>query len=204
MQNENIITNIEPLNKSRFKIYIDGEPCFILYRSEKYLYNVEKGSSILPETMEKIFSETLLKRAKLRSMNLLTGRDYTEAQLREKLGQGLYPETVVEEAIAYVKSFHYIDDRRYVKNYIVYYGESRSRGRIEQDLLKRGIDRELIREVYEEDLGEEKLPEEKQLIEKLLNKRHYDRESADYKTKQKTAAFLYRKGFSMDQIREML
>ncbi len=204
MWSENIVTNIEPLNKSRFKIFIDGEPCFILYRKEKYLYNVEEGSGISPETLEKIFSETLLKRAKLRSMNLLAGRDYTEAQLRKKLEQGLYPETVIEEAIAYVKSFHYIDDRRYVKNYIVYYGESRSRGRIEQDLLKRGIDRELITEVCEEDLGEEKLPEEKQLIEKLLNKKHYDKESADYKTKQKTAAFLYRKGFSMDQVWEML
>ena len=46
--------------------------------------------------------------------------DRTEAQLREKLLQAEFSPELVEEAVAYVKSFGYIDDERYVRNYIEY------------------------------------------------------------------------------------
>ena len=130
-------------------------------------------------------------------------RAYTEHQIREKLRQGFYPETVIDEALEYIKSFHYIDDRRYVKDYIVYHCESRSRGRIEQDLCRKGIGRDLIRVVYEEDL-EEELPDETVLIKKLLQKKNYDRDHADYQERQKMGAFLYRKGFSLEKIEKIL
>lgn len=204
MQDENIVTKIEPLHKSRLKIYLDGIPRFILYRSEVRLYGIKEGGSISRETIDEIYSEVLLKRAKLRSLNLLKDRNYTEYRIREKLRLGFYPESIIDGVVAYAKSLQYIDDKRYTKDYILYYSESRSRKQIEQDLLKKGIGKELIREIYEEELGEEKLPEERQLIGKLLRKKHYDKASADYKTRQKMAAFLYRKGFSMDCVWEMI
>ena len=145
----------------------------------------------------------IIKQAKLRGMNLLQGRSYTEHQLREKLKKGLYSEEVIDEAVTYLKSFHYIDDRRYAKDYITYYAESRSRGRIEQDLLKKGISKELIKVVYEEELLGE-LPDEMILIEKLLEKKKYDKDRADYAQRQKIGAFLYRKGFSLDKIEKIL
>lgn len=204
MQDEKIVTKMEPMHKSRVKIYLDGEPCFILYRREVCLYDMKEGASISQETLDEVYSKVLLKRAKLRSMMLLKSRSYTECQLREKLEQGFYPKTIIDEAVTYVKSFYYIDDRRYAKDYIVYYSESRSRMRIEQDLMKKGIEKELIREIYDKELREEKLPEERQLIEKLLRKKCYNKELADYETRQKMAAFLYRKGFSMDCVWEMV
>ena len=161
------------------------------------------GKPIRLKLLEEIFSEILPKRAKLRSMNLLKSREYTEYQLREKLRQGIYPEAVIDEAIEYLKSYHYIDDRRYVKDYITYYSESRSRGRIEQDLLRKGICRNLIRTVCEEDL-EDKLPDEILLMKKLLEKKNYRAESADYLERRKLKAFLYRKGFSLDNIEKIL
>ena len=91
-----------------------------------------------------------------------------------------------------------------MKDYIVYYSESRSRGRIEQDLFRKGISKELISTVYEEDLGEEKLPDEILLMEKWLEKKNYNKENADYREKQKMGAFLYRKGFSLENIEKIL
>lgn len=203
VQEDNIVTGITGLSKGRYKIEIDGEVRFVLYRGELSACHVKEGERIPEEDLQEILSEILPKRAKLRSMNLLKSRTYTEHQLREKLKQGFYPEPVIDEAVEYVKSFHYIDDRRYVKDYIVYYSESRSRGRIVQDLIKKGIRRELINDVYDGDL-EEELPEESALIEKWIRKKGYDRENADYKERQKMGAFLYRKGFSMDQIEKLI
>jgi len=204
MPEENVVTEIEQLCKSRYKVSIDGSFRFVLYRNELKTYRIKEGESIPVETIEQILTAALPKRAKLRCMNLLKSRAYTEYQIREKLRQGFYPETVIEEAVAYIKSFHYIDDERYAENYILYYSESKSRGRIEADLLKKGIDRELIRKAYEKEMAEEDLPEEKSLIQTILEKKHYDSESADYEMKQKMAAFLFRRGFSSDCIWEML
>lgn len=204
MQGENIITGITAYSKGRYKIEIDGQFRFVLYRGELHTYHMKEGEHISGEVLKEILSEILPKRAKLRSMNLLKSREYTEYQIREKLRQGLYPEEVIDEAVEYVKSYRYIDDRRYAKDYIVYYSESRSRGRIEQDLLRRGISKELIHKVYEEDLCGENLPDEIPLIEKWLEKKNYDKENADYQEKQKMGAFLYRKGFSLDNIEKIL
>lgn len=204
MQEENIVTGITAYSKGRYKIDIDGQFRFVLYRGELHTYHVKEGERISDEFLKEILSEVLPKRARLRSMNLLKGREYTEYQLREKLRQGLYPDAVINDAVEYVKSYHYVDDRRYAKDYIVYYSESRSRGRIEQDLLRKGISKELIRAVYEEDLGEEELPDEILLMEKWLEKKNYSKENADYREKQKMGAFLYRKGFSLDNIEKIL
>ncbi len=42
----------------------------------------------------------------------------TESQLRDKLKLGGYPSEITEAAIAYVKSFGYINDDAYIRNFI--------------------------------------------------------------------------------------
>lgn len=56
-----------------------------------------------------------MKRAKLRAMHLLNDMDRTESQLRTKLLNGDYPADIADEAIAYVKSFGYINDESYYR-----------------------------------------------------------------------------------------
>lgn len=204
MQEDNIITSVTEFSKGRYKIDIDGQFRFVLYKGELHTYHVKEGERISDESLYEILSEVLPKRAKLRSMNLLKSREYTEYQIREKLKQGFYPAETIDEAVDYIKSYDYINDRRYVKDYILYYSESRSRGRIEQDLFRKGIGKELIGTVYEEDLKEEILPDEIPLMEKWLEKKNYSKESATYQEKQKMGAFLYRKGFSLDNIEKIL
>ena len=42
----------------------------------------------------------------------------------------------VEQAIAYVKSYHYIDDLRYACSYVRYQKEKKSNRRLQQDLTE--------------------------------------------------------------------
>lgn len=199
-----LVTKIEELDKKRVRIFIDGEFAFVLYKGELYLYGVKEGQEIDAAKYTEIVREVLPKRAKLRSMNLLKARAYTERQLRDKLQQGGYSEEIIQEAIAYVKSFGYIDDRRYAQDFISYHMENKSRKRMKKDLMAKGIRREIIQEVMEcmEDEGE--VPDEIAMIKELLRKKNYDSQTATNKEKQKLSAFLYRKGFQPDTIRSVL
>lgn len=144
----------------------------------------------------------MLKRAKLRCMHLLEKRDYTEKELRQKLENGKteYTEEQIDGAIAYVKSFHYVDDGRYACKYIEAMQSRKSRRQIEQELYQKGVDRELIQEAFEE-TGE--VPEEEQ-IARWMEKLNFHPEEADLKEKQRMYAFLARKGFRAENIQRAM
>jgi regulatory protein len=82
--------------------------------------------------------------------------------------------------------------------------ENRSRARITQDLVGKGISKELIAaamdELYADDDGSAEIGQ----IQSLLAKKHYDPDKSDYKEKQKVMAFLMRKGYSMSLIRKAI
>ena len=137
-------------------------------------------------------------------MNLLKSRDYTECQLVTKLKQGLYPEGIIDAVLAYVISYGYVDDIRYAGSYIRYAGQSRSRRQIENDLIRKGVSAEDIRQAYEQCAEEDGVTAEEELISRLLEKKHFDRQNATYEESRKMVSFLYRKGFSLDKIYRVL
>lgn len=123
--------------------------------------------------------------------------DRTEAQLREKLLKAEFSPELAEEAIAYVKSYGYLDDERYVRNYIEYRKDQKSRRQLEQELqFRKGVPAELIQKVYEE----LEPSDEKRIIQKHLEKKHYCPRECDEKQRQKLIASLARKGFRMGDI----
>lgn len=198
------VTAFEELSASRSKVYIDGEFAFVLYKGELRSYRLRAGEEIAQKDYDEIMKEVLPKRAKLRAMNLLAKREYTERQLRDKLKAGYYPQRVIEEALAYVAGFHYTDDLRYACDYITGHEDTRSRRRIEQDLLGKGIDRDVLEQAWrrwEEQGGRQ---DEAAMIQALLKKRGYDVEKAERKERQRTYSFLVRKGFSGDAVRKAL
>lgn len=113
-----IVTKVELVSKNRYKVEVDGEFAFVLYRRELSHYQIREECEVSEESFEQIKKEVIIKRAKLRAMHLLNDMDRTESQLRTKLRQSCYTEDVVEAALAYVKSFGYIDDLDYAKRYI--------------------------------------------------------------------------------------
>ncbi len=199
-----IVTDIVELTKSRCRVFIDGSFAFVLYKGELRKYSVEKDKEITAEVYSELTALVLPKRAKMRSMKLLENKDYTEKQLRDKLKQGEYPKEAIEEAVSYVKSYHYIDDDRYAAAYIEYHMENKSRQRIFQDLLKKGIDKARIEKQWEklELMGLQ--GNEEEMIRALLEKKHYFEKTADIKEQRRVYAFLMRRGFSGDLVRKVM
>ena len=199
-----IVTGITELTKSRCKIELDHQFAFVLYKGELRQYHLREGEMIGEEDYREIIEEVLPKRAKKRCMNLLQSREYTESQLRAKLDQVLYPPEIIDQAIAYISSYHYIDDLRYAEDYITTHENTRSRGRIEQDLYRKGLTKETIEQAWQTWESKGGTQDEYAMIQTLLQKKHYTPETADYKEKQKLYAYLARKGYSPDSIHHAL
>jgi regulatory protein len=198
-----IISDIVELDKKRSKVFIDGEFVFVMYKGEFREYGIKVEAEISEETYDSIITVLLPKRATKRAMNLLQKRDYTEAKLREKLSEGLYPQEAIDAAIDYVKSYHYLDDERYARDYITYHMPTKSKNRIVQDLSNKGIKKDILISILEELYEDEDLDPEASQIEALLQKKHYSKD-LDYKEQQKIIAFLLRRGFSLDKVKRVI
>ncbi len=139
-------------------------------------------------------------RAKKRALHLLERMDRTEHQLREKLRASEYPEEVIEEAIEYVKGFHYLDDKRYAEIFTRYKKEGLSRQQIKQKLMQKGVSRDIIENAIEEEYD----MDESVHIRKLLEKKHFTYADSDEGEFRRVYNYLLRRGFrSNDILREM-
>ena len=197
-----VITEIKEISKARCRIILDQEIAFVLYKGDLRIYHLRVGEEVSSEIYRELLEEVLPKRAKLRCLNLLKSRDYTEQELYRKLMLGGYPVSVIETAISYVKSYGYIGDEYYARKYIETYQEVKSRKKMEQDLLRKGISRDVIERVYLEFVDEED-PEPEQ-IQRLLMKKGYKESEASEKERMKMFGYLYRKGYSAEKIRNCM
>lgn len=134
-------------------------------------------------------------KAASKAMQLLLYRQRTEKELREKLFEKEFPPEAVEEAIAYVKSFGYLDDRRYAEVYLHSQKDKKSRAVIRRELQDKGVSSEWIDLAFEEDPADEGA-----IIQALLCKRAGEPHKMDEKELRRQVQYLARKGFSSSDI----
>lgn len=196
-----VVTKLQPVGKTRFKVFIEEQFAFELYKGELSRYRITEGSAILEETVSKINQEIIAKRVKLRAMHLLNTMDRTEADLRSKLERGGYTADMIELALGYVKSFGYIDDEKYAKRFAESKKDSKSKLEIRSALTRKGIKKEYIEHALQECMGEE---DEREAILRAMRKKGYTPEEKNPEKKQKMMGYLMRKGFRYESIRQVI
>lgn len=212
-----IVTKIESLDKKRSRVWIDMEFAFVLYKGELRHFNISEGVEIGEDVYHQILNDILPKRAKMRAMNLLQKKAYSEAELRRKLVLGEYPAGIIEQAIEYVSSYKYIDDRRLAEDYVRIHIGDKSKQRIIADLLSKGIHKDVISSAIENNKEEGFEIDEVVQARRLLEKRDYYNQIASLredasseafdcmsKLNAKTYSFLLRKGFRADVVGEVM
>ncbi|MBO5082728.1 MAG: regulatory protein RecX [Lachnospiraceae bacterium] len=133
-------------------------------------------------------------------MKLLQSKDYTETEIRSKLRGDGYPENVIKIAVEYLYSFHYLDDARYAEAYYRSRCVRKSKKQIIMELQQKGVNKELIIDTLESVCSDSPEEDELQCISKLLAKRKYNDNEADITEREKVKAYLFRKGFQIDNI----
>ena len=196
-----LVTKVEPLKKTNYRIELEQKQVFVLYKGELKKFGVTEGEDLPEEQYEKIRTEVLLKRVKLCAMHLLTDMARTESGLREKLKQGMYPEDLIDAAIAYVRSFGYLDDYRYAEQFIESKKRNKSKKEIRALLLQKGVSTEEIDLAMENCWQEE---DTETTIRTLIRKKGVDISTASDQEIQRLYGFLGRKGFRFEDIRQVI
>ncbi|MDD3338950.1 MAG: regulatory protein RecX [Lachnospiraceae bacterium] len=140
------------------------------------------------------------KRAKLRAMHILTRMDRTEQELENSLCKTGYSAEAVSGAMDYVRSYGYLDDRKYTRKYLECYRDRKSLQRMKFDLAKKGVSKDIISEILEEI----EPADEKALIRSLLKKKWPGEEKPNEKELNRLFGFLARKGFKSSDIWSVL
>lgn len=195
-----IVLAITPFDSKRMKIRLDNGMDLPLYKGELRRLNLSEGDEITNDKFNMIMDEILSPRCKSRALHLLEKMDRTELNLRQKLKESGYPDVCIDFAVDYCKEYRYVDDEAYARNYIEYRQNSKSRSRIRQDLIGKGISSNIIDNLLDECFCAD---EDKQII-KLLEKRHYDSSNATFEERTKQFRYLASKGYSFDAINRCL
>ena len=196
------IKSINDFKSNKVKIEAEGLT-FALYKSDLKKYDIKEGV-IEDNVFDEIINEILPKRALDRSLKIITGRDMTEGMIKDKLKEDLYPLDIIDSVIERLKQERLINDERFIRGFIEGKSSKKSKRDIMVALSSKRVDMNLAERIYAELSEEGSLSDEKELIIKLLEKRHYDFENADFEDKQKQIRYLLGKGFSYDSIHSAL
>lgn len=163
-------------------------------------FRLEKGQELTREELARIQSADILRKAKNRALYLLGERDMCLAELTQKLAK-TYGKEVAAEAAEYVQSLGYINDEEYAPKLAEYLIKRKKFGkrRARQEMLRRGLEKELAEEALERIPDEEVSEELVEIIE-----RKYANKLEDYKERQKVIAALARRGFGFDEIKQAI
>lgn len=163
----------------------------------KSLSVFEKRELYQREVSMEIEEEIL--QAKKKAMSLLQHMDRTEWEIRDKLAKKEFSQEAIDEAIEYVRSFHYIDDLRYATHFVEVYHEQRSIQRLKQDLHKHHVPEEYI------DIALDAIDwDDSAALSEAVRKLARGETNFSYEEKQKMAGKLYRKGFRLNDIKREL
>lgn len=146
-----------------------------------------------------------LANCKERAIYIITNYSKTEKQLRDKLKQGKkYTDEIIDETIKFLKKHNFINDEDFAKRFIEFHKNSYSTKVLKQKLYQKGIKKDLLDSIFDDDLD----IDEQALIKKLLLKKcpeYYETEKdMDPKERQKILAYLFRKGFNYDKIADVM
>lgn len=191
-----LVQELTELPAKKVRVALEGADDLVLYRGEIRKYHIEEGTELPEEVYQDIFYNVIGKRAKKRAMHLLEKMDRTERNLREKLRLNGYPEKLIDDAVEYVKRYHYIDDLRYAENYIRFHQDRKSAQGLKLDLMKKGVAKELI----EQALLEEYQSDEQEMIAQILQKKGYFSGEKLPAEQQRMYRYLLRRGYKSSDI----
>lgn len=184
-----LVTDIKKIDDKRSCLYLDYEAFGPLYASDIRRLKLKVGSETDAEKMQQFRSEYFFKRAMNKAITAIKYSEKCEYDIRQKLKELCYDEEVIDTTLDKLKKYKYIDDARYASVYVRSHIQRKSRREITYALSSKKILNEWIEQAFEEN----QLPDEREIVEKLIRKKCPVSELSD--KREKVTVFLVRKGY---------
>lgn len=189
------ITSIEPQvkDKTRCSIFIDGRFYCGIKLEVAVKYRLKAGMVIDKAQLDIIQLETEKAQAVDKALTHISASPKTRKQIRDFLSKKGYVDAVIDYVFDRLDYYGYADDRQYCKMYVESVS-GKSKRAIEVELLKRGIDRDVI----EEELSDLSDDEEEvlTLLKKYLKGKELSKENVF-----KGCRYLISKGYDYDTVK---
>jgi regulatory protein len=139
------------------------------------------------------------------ALRLLTRRDRSETELRQKLEQFGFSLSAIDTAVEKCREYNYLDDRRYATERarsLMRTGRGVGR-KISLDLHRRGIDETLVQHAIA--AAEEEFPPAS-LLQDQLQRRFpdFDYATADQRERRRVIGFFQHRGFNLGEIFDII
>lgn len=191
---------VQKKNATRFSLFTDNQ--FLIGVSEATLtkLNLRKGVEITPSLFDRIIEAENHWAAREYLFRILSGRDHSRKELKDKAYKKGYSGHYVEEILDEFETKEYTDDSKFALTYTKEKFEFYNWGpyKIRNHLFKKGISKTVTENCIQQVFGADAIKES--IIELIKKKkRRYQREPEE-KRKKKMFDFLMRKGYNSDDI----
>jgi len=197
------ITSVKPQkNKKRINIYLDGKFGFGIDLETFVKYNLKEGQELSEEAVTKIVKEAEFQKIYDKILRFASLRPRSEKEFHDWLVKHKIHKSIHNDIFNRLKRLDFLNDRKFA----VWWIEQRQVFRpkssrvLRQELIQKGVKKDLIEEV----LSEAKIDEVTQ-AKRILEKRKYFWEKFDgFTARKKMSEYLLRKGFDWDVIEKVI
>lgn len=201
------ITKVEKQKKNnkRYSIYINEEFAFGVHEDILVKYELLKGKELDDDFINEVIIAKEQNKADNYGLKLLSYRVRSEKEIKDKMLEKGYDKDIILYTIRNLKKNGYIDDRHFAYSFIKDKSNIKKYGkqRIKMELLQKGVEREIIDELFEELLDSSDEYERAIELAKKKLKASYskDEKRAQYA---KLGGYLQRRGYDMSTIKRVL
>jgi regulatory protein len=188
----------------RFLVTLDDDQEIILSPEIVLKYGIAPQREYSTKTFLEILEEDALRQAKDQAMRFLSRRPHSRFELIRKMREKGFRTDIIQRALNELEKVDLVNDLDFTRAFILNELQLRpvSRYLLAQKLHQRGIRRELYESLLDELLSEEQEMEmARTLVEKFIKTHSWEK---GQKLREKLLRFLQSKGFSWEQIRQVV
>ncbi len=198
------VTRVSPQQATaeRMNVYLDGHYAFSMSVRAMSEHPVSVGDELSQADIARLRDADEPDRAITSALNLLSHRGRSERELRQRLRQKDYSPGAIDVAIRRVVDWGYLDDARFAEAWVEQRQTSKPRSRraLAHELREKGVDREIIAATIE-DADIDEVADAKRLG---ADKWRKENDLEPDRRRQRTAAYLARRGYGWDVVRQVL
>jgi regulatory protein len=199
-----IITMVERQKKSRhrYNVFINDEYAFSVHEDVLIKHRLLKGEEIQPDQTMKIIQDEERHKAYAKAIRMVGRRPHSAQEIKQKLKEQGFEADIINSILETMQQQNYINDSEFAKvlteNRI--YSQRKGRNYIRQELMQKGVDRQLIQGTMDSINPEDEF----QGALHLAKKKWEQGSGSVQDRRRKTTAFLMRRGFTGSVVQQIM
>jgi len=187
--------------KTRIDVYVDGEYCLTAEKKVVAALGLKEGDAWDEQAFWDQAAASELDAALERSYTYLEGAMRSRRQLEEKMIRLGFAEPIRELVMERLEKLGFADDEAFARQWMQRRLNHNSVRAVSRELRQKGVDRDMIESIAQEETDEESEIEKcAAILKKYLSAPRLDAQTA----KRRAISACQRRGYSWDQIRQAL